>query len=37
MDVDEMVQSLRFIEVQCPECGAPEWPVIEEPAVRRQS
>lgn len=22
----EMLEWLRFIEIQCPECGAPEWP-----------
>lgn len=37
MDVDEIIQSLRFIEVQCPECGVPEWPVTEEPTARRQA
>lgn len=37
MDADAVVRSLRFIEVQCPECGAPEWPVIEEPVARRQT
>ncbi|MDI6858381.1 MAG: redoxin domain-containing protein [Dehalococcoidia bacterium] len=36
MDADAVVRSLRFIEVQCPECGAPEWPVIEEPALRQR-
>lgn len=37
MDADAVVRSLRFIQVQCPECGAPEWPVIEEPVARRQT
>lgn len=25
-DVDEIVRWLEFVEVQCPECGAAEWP-----------
>jgi hypothetical protein len=24
---DNVLEWLRFIEIQCPECGVPEWPV----------
>ena len=26
LTVDEILSWLRLIEIQCPECGAPEWP-----------
>ena len=26
LTVDEILSWLRLVEIQCPECGAPEWP-----------
>lgn len=26
--VDEIIEEVRFINIQCDECGHPEWPVV---------